>query len=136
MIIFLHSTTIRELKIFIPQANSVDRLLRTLWQDLAGYGPQAKSGPSLVSLFSGAKNGFYIFKIIFKKHPKKGNIFMTHANCDIQISMSINEVLLAQYFQKFIEMAIVICLWNTFMAAFCYDGRVEKLPQNCMAHKT
>ena len=38
---------------------------------------------------------------------------MTHENCDIQISMSINKVLLAlfaQYFQKFIEMVIVICL--------------------------
>ena len=35
---------------------------------------------------------------------------MTHENCDIQISVSINKVLLAQYFQKFIEMAIVICL--------------------------
>ena len=29
---------------------------------------------------------------------------MTHENCDIQISMSINKVLLALCFQKFIEM--------------------------------
>ena len=73
--LFLHGLTpISELEIVILQPDSVDGLLCVLCQDLANCGPQPQSGPLLVFVHSRAKNGFYLFKMSFKKHQKKSNI--------------------------------------------------------------
>lgn len=66
---------------------------------------------------------------VFLRNIKKRVIFydtwkLWHSNFNVHKQGFIGSMFV-QYFQKFIEMVIVICLWNTFMAAFCYDGRVE-----------
>lgn len=67
----------------------------SLEQQSANNIPWAKSGLSPVFLYSSwAKNSFYIFKCLGKKNQKKKNISWHMKSIWIQISVSINKVLL------------------------------------------
>lgn len=64
---------------------SCDTIILNLDQELANHGPSAKSR-TLFLYGQCTKNGFYILKSLKKS---KEEHFMTHENCEIQISLLI-----------------------------------------------